>query len=77
MRVLAYNSGQVPPRYQVSRHSLTRDVDVFASGAFAEVRKGSLNGRAVAIKTLRIDRNVGGKEPQQVGVVSDKRSRKY
>lgn len=66
MRMLAHNSGQVPPRYQIDRNSLNREVDVVASGAYAEIRKGSLNDKLVAIKTLRMDRKVGRKEPQQL-----------
>jgi len=72
MRALAYNSGQVPPRYQVNRHSLRKDADVIANGAFADVRKGRLGGKTVAIRTLRIDRSkVGHSETRKVCVASE------
>jgi hypothetical protein len=54
MRKLAYNSGRVPSRYHIDRRFLSVEEEVVASGAFAEVRKGMLDGTPVAIKTLRV-----------------------
>ncbi|KAF9781287.1 kinase-like domain-containing protein [Thelephora terrestris] len=62
---LAYRSGQVPARYQVDRHSLSREADVIAGGTFAEVRRGRLGEKAVAIRTLRTDHNTNGDKYQK------------
>ena len=70
MRRLAYNSGQVPASYQVDRNSLSREPAVIANGSFAEVRKGKLKDKVVAIRTLRIDRKSGGDDSQKVRVIS-------
>lgn len=70
MRRLAYNSGQVPASYQVDRNSLSREPAVIANGSFAEVRKGKLKDKVVAIRTLRIDRKNGGDDSQKVRVIS-------
>jgi hypothetical protein len=66
---LAYRSGQVPARYQVDRHSLSREADVIAGGTFAEVRRGRLGEKAVAIRTLRTDHNTNGDRYQKVRVL--------
>ncbi|KAF9644426.1 kinase-like protein [Thelephora ganbajun] len=66
MRKLAYNSGQVPHRYQVNRDFLIVEKGVIASGAFADVRKGRLGGKTVAIRTLRIDRQSDNNEPKKL-----------
>lgn len=55
MRKLAYSSGQVPARYQVNQQSLRVETALIAGGAFADVRKGTLGDKAVAVRTLRID----------------------
>jgi len=70
IRTLAYNSGQVPPRYQVDRKSLSMETHaVIANGAFADVRKGRLGDKMVAVRTLRIDRQTDRDEAQKVCVV--------
>ena len=74
MRMLAYNSGQVPSHYQVDRQSLQVDSRVIASGAFAEVRAGKLGGMAVAVRTLRTDRQADHFEVQKVCIASDSSS---
>lgn len=66
MRKLAYSSGQVPARYQVNRQSLSVEEDVIACGAFADVRKGKLGDRAVAIRTLRMDQKTDKIESKKV-----------
>ncbi|KAF9642471.1 kinase-like protein, partial [Thelephora ganbajun] len=40
--------------------------DIIASGAFADVRKGRLGGKTVAIRTLRIDRQSDNDEPKKL-----------
>ncbi|KAF9781215.1 kinase-like domain-containing protein [Thelephora terrestris] len=66
MRKLAYNSGQVPPLYQVNRRSLRREETIIAAGTFAEVRRGRLDNKAVAIRTLRIDQKTNGDKHQKL-----------
>lgn len=66
MRKLAYNSGQIPPRYQVNRNSLSSEEGVFANGTFADIRRGSLNNKAVAIRTLRIDLKTDNNKSKKV-----------
>ena len=68
MRKLAYNSGQIPPRYQVDRNSLSREMGVFANGTFADVRRGKLDNKAVAVRTLRIDPWTDNDESKKVCV---------
>ena len=71
MRTLAYNSGQVPSRYQVDRQSLRVDSQVVASGAFAEVREGRLGDMVVAVRTLLTGRQTDHREVQKVCITSD------
>ena len=68
MRKLAYNSGQIPPRYQVNRNSLSREAGVFANGTFADIRRGFLDNKAVAVRTLRIDLRTNNDESKKVRV---------
>ena len=69
-RRLAYNSGTVPSRYQVDRDSLDREPAVISNGSFADVRKGKLGVKVVAIRTLKVDRETGGDNSRKVRVVS-------
>lgn len=71
MRMLAYNSGQVPSRYQVDRQSLRVETRVIANGAFADVREGRLKGKTVAVRSLRADQQTGDREVQKVCVTSN------
>jgi len=72
IRTLAYNSGQVPPRYQVDRRSLSMEKHtIIGNGAFADVRKGRLCGKIVAVRTLRIDQKTDFDEAQKVCVASN------
>lgn len=66
MRKLAYNSGQVPARYQVNRRSLSVETALIACGAFADVRKGKLGDKVVAIRTLRIDQQTDKDDSEKV-----------
>jgi len=68
MRSLAHDSAQVPPRYQIDPHSLSVEKTIIASGGFAEVRKGTLGGRMVAIKTLRTDQQIDPRDLLKVCV---------
>ena len=77
MRTLAYNSGQVPPRYEVDRQSLSTEAHVIAHGAFADVREGRLGDRTVAVRSLRTDRQTNLAEVQKVRTASNKFFRRY
>lgn len=70
MRMLAYNSGQVPPRYQVDRQSLSVEGDVIFNGEFVDVQEGRLGDKMVAVRTLRTDRRPDRYEVQKVCVAS-------
>jgi len=65
MRALAQDSGHVPPRYQVEPNALYVEDGVIARGASSEIRKGRLGGKTVAVKTLKIDRQI---DPHNVQV---------
>ena len=66
MRKLAHNSGQVPSRYRVKSDTLSVEDNVIASGAFSDIRRGRLDGRTVAVRTLR----TGLKDAQKVRAAS-------
>ena len=54
IRKLAGASRQVPKSYLVSTFTRYKvEKGIIASGAFADIRKGRLNGMDVAVKTLR------------------------
>lgn len=53
MRMLAYNSGQVPLRYRVRPGTLSMEGNVVARGGSSEIRKGRLGDKVVAVKILR------------------------
>ena len=58
MRLLAHDSSQVPPRYQVEPHALSVEGGIIANGAFSNIRKGKLGGKTVAVKTLKNDQGI-------------------
>ena len=66
MRLLAHDSSQVPPRYQVESHALSVDSGVIANGASSNIRKGRLGGKMVAVRTLKIDRGMDPRDVQKV-----------
>jgi len=70
-RTLAYNSGQIPSRYQVNRRSLRVEANIIANGPFADIRKGVLGGKTVAIRTLRVSPRTDHSETQKVRVAPD------
>ena len=44
---------KVPPRYQVKPQTFSMESPVIAGGGSADIRKGILDERVVAVKTLR------------------------
>lgn len=70
MQELACNSGQVPPRYQVKPGTLSVDGGVIASGNFSDLRRGKLDGRTVAVKTLKPHQGSNPRDFQKVRFVS-------
>jgi hypothetical protein len=68
LRGLAFNAAQVPNRYTVDR-SLELNIDsvAFASGSFSDVRQGTLGGKLVAVKILRMAQNSNVVEHHKVG----------
>ena len=67
LRSLAYNACQVPNRYKIDRN-LDFDVDAvaFASGGFADVRRGRLGGELVAVKVMRVASSGNVRQIQKV-----------
>ena len=54
MRKLSAVSRQVPESYFVGRFArYTVEESIIASGGFADIRKGRLGGKDVAVKTIR------------------------
>lgn len=53
-RVLAYNSGQVPPSYRVDRQSLITEACVIVSRAFANLREEGQDGSGQEPKNLPV-----------------------
>ena len=70
MRKLAYSSGEVPARYQIDPQSLSVETALIACGAFADVRKGRLGHRVVAVRTPRVDQKTDENELKKVCVIS-------
>jgi len=66
MRALAYDSSQVPPRYQIKPGILSVEDEVIGRGGFSEVRKGRSGDSIVAVKILRPDRNADPNEALKV-----------
>ena len=59
LRKLAGKTGQLPVNYLVSEDADYQvEATILASGGFADVRKGKLGKRAVAVKTIRIAQDV-------------------
>ena len=69
MRTLAYDSCQVPPRYQVEPGALSMESDVIAEGGFSVIRRGRLGDTIVAVKTLRSRAGVDPNDTRKVGIV--------
>ena len=71
MRKLAYDSCQVPPRYQVKPGALYMDSRVVAEGGSSDIRMGELDDTIVAVKTLRSRGGVDPNDIRRVGIVVD------
>jgi hypothetical protein len=58
LRKLAGNTGRLPESYLVSKGADYQvEERAFAYGGFADVRKGKLAKKAVAVKTIRMARD--------------------
>jgi hypothetical protein len=67
MRRLAGASCQVPKSYLIgtfTRYRVGRNI--IASGGFADIRKGTLNGMDVAVKTIRLSQEDDVDAPHEV-----------
>ena len=69
LRKLAGSTGQLPESYLVNKGADYQVEDgIFASGGFADVRKGTLAKKPVAVKTIRIAQDRDVHKIQKVGV---------
>lgn len=64
MRRLAGASRQLPKSYHVGTFTRCKiEKKVIANGAFADIRRGRMNGKDIAIKTIRVsledEKNIG------------------
>jgi hypothetical protein len=75
LRKLAGNTGRLPDSYLVSE-DLDYQVEepIFACGGFADVRKGKLAEKVVAVKTIRIAQDSNMSRIRKVGVIMSVRS---
>lgn len=68
LRKLAGNTGQLPDSYMVNQGADYQvDECIFACGGFADLRKGTLAKRAVAVKTIRIAQDMDISKIRKVG----------
>ena len=75
LRKLAGNTGRLPDSYLVSE-DLDYQVEepIFACGGFADVRKGKLDKKVVAVKTIRLAQDSDMSRIRKVGVIMGVRS---
>ena len=67
LRKLAGKTGQLPESYLISRDADYHvEEQIFARGGFADVRKGTLAKRVVAVKTIRIAQDKDASKIQKV-----------
>lgn len=66
----ARNRGILPSTYYITSKDLSREIDPFAGGGFADVYKGKLNGEPVVLKKVKWYLNQGSME--KVRKVSNK-----
>jgi hypothetical protein len=68
LRGLAYNAAQVPNRYKIDL-SLKFDIDsgAYACGRFSDLLRGTLDGKLVAVKILRMAQDSDVVKLQKVG----------
>ena len=70
LRKLAENTGRVPDSYLIDRDAVYHvEEKLFASGGFADVRKGRLGKKEVAVKTIRIAPDMNVSKIRRVGAV--------
>jgi len=76
LRKLAGKTGQLPDSYLVTRGTNYRvEERIFACGGFADVRRGILNKKPVAVKTIRMAEDTSMSRIQKVGIIINVRSR--
>jgi len=72
LRKLAGNTGRVPDSYLVSRGADYQvEKRIFACGGFADIRRGTLNKKAVAVKTIRTAQDSDMSKIRKVGTIVD------
>ena len=75
LRKLAGNTGRLPDSYLVSENDDYQvEEPIFACGGFADVRKGKLAEKVVAVKTIRIAQDSNMSRIRKVGVIMSVRS---
>lgn len=70
MRALAYDSCQIPPRYQVKPGALSFEDVVVTSGASSDIRRGRFGDMKVAVRTLRTCRKINPNDARKVRATS-------
>jgi len=78
LRKLAGNAGQVPDSYLVGK-GVDYQVEkrIFACGGFADVRRGKLAKKVVAVKTIRTAQDSDMSKIRKVGTIVDVQPRFY
>jgi hypothetical protein len=70
LRKLVGNTGQLPDSYLIKKDADYKvEERIFACGGFADVRKGRLANKAVAVKTIRIAQDMDISKIRKVGAV--------
>ena len=69
MRTLAYDSCQVPPRYQVKPGALSMEREIITEDGFSVIRRGRLGDTIVAVKTLKSQAGVDPNDIRKVGIM--------
>jgi len=76
LRKLAGTTGRLPDNYLVNKGAdFQIEEGIFACGGFADVRKGVLVKKAVAVKTIRVTQDSNFSKIRKVGTTSSVRSR--
>ena len=76
LRRLAGNHSRLPKNYLVTKGADFRvEENIFACGGFADVRKGIMVGKAVAVKTIRMAQDKNLTKIRKVGTLIDIQSR--
>ena len=69
LRKLAGNTGKLPYSYSLGKRADYQVGSIFASGGFADVRKGTLAKKPVAVKTIRIMQDMDISKVRKVGFI--------